>query len=69
MASNENMGLYLEALQKGDVGWGQSGRVMDYAGSGVGLVRERKYAKGAMDEARQDVSEVFVKLSRASSKL
>ena len=66
MIADENKKLYEEALRKGDQGWGENGRVTAYAGCGVGLVKEVKYAKEIIDEVRQDVSEVFLKLSRAS---
>lgn len=69
MIIDENKRLYEEALQKGDHGWGESGRITAYAGCGVGLVKEVKYAKEIIDEVRQDISEVFWKLSHASSKL
>ena len=69
MVTDENKKLYREALQKGDLGWGESGRVTAYAGSGVGLVKEVKCATEILDEVRQDVSEVLSKFSRASSKL
>ena len=52
MAIDENMRFHREALQKDDLEWGQSGRALDYAGSGVGLVRERKCAKESMDEVK-----------------
>ncbi|CAD6574575.1 MAG: hypothetical protein ASARMPREDX12_008677 [Alectoria sarmentosa] len=67
--TDENKKLYEEALQKGDQGWGEYGRVTAYAGCGVGLVKEVKYAKEIMDEVRQDAAEVLSKLSRATSKL
>lgn len=67
--TDENKKLYEEALQKGDQGWGENGRVTAYAGCGVGLVKEVKYAKEIMEEVRQDAAEVLSKLSRATSKL
>ena len=39
MVTDENKSGYQEALQTGDLGWGQSGRVTAYAGCGVGLVK------------------------------
>ena len=69
MVADENKRLYQEALQKGDLGWGQNGRVTAYAGCGVGLVKEVKYAKEIIDEVKQDISEVLSKLSRTSSNL
>ena len=68
MVMDENKRLYQEALQKGDLGWGQSGRVTAYAGAGVGLVKKVKCAKEIIDEVRQDTSEVLLKLSWASAK-
>ena len=62
MITDENKRLYEESLQKGDGGWGDGGRVCAYAGCGVGLVKEVKYAKEIMDEVRRDASEVFLKL-------
>ena len=69
MLTDENKRLYQEALQTGDLGRGQSGRVAAYAGSGVGLVKGVKYAREIIDKVGQDISEVLLKLSRASSKL
>ena len=69
MVTDENKRLYQEALQQGDLGWGQNGRVTAYAGCSVGLVKEVKYAKEIIDEVRQDISKVLSKLSWASSKL
>ncbi len=66
--TDENKKLYEEALQKGDHGWGESGRVTAYAGCGVGLVKEVKNAKEIIEEVRQDVCEVLLSFSRASSK-
>ena len=65
----ENRTLYNEALQKGDKGWGENGRVTAYAGSGVGLVKEVMPAQGIVEELRRDALEVISKLSRAPSKL
>ena len=69
MVTTENKSLYEEALQRGDNGWGKSGRVTAYAGSAVGLVKEVKNAKDIIDEVRQDVSAVLLRHSLAVSKL
>lgn len=69
MTTDENKRLYKEALQRGDNGWGENGRVTAYAGCAVGLVKEVKYSKDILDEIRHDVSEVLLKLSQTSSKL
>ena len=67
--TDENKKLYQEALQKGDNGWGENGRVTAYAGSGVGLAKEVKYAKDIIDEVRREIAEVLLKVSRVLSKL
>ena len=65
----KNQRLYNEALQKGDKGWGEKGRLTAYAGSGVGLVKEVMSAQGIVEEVRRDAIEAISKLSRAPSKL
>ena len=69
MITDENQSLYQKALQRGDLGWGQNGRVTAYAGCGVGLVKEVRYAKEIIDEVKRDISEVLTKHFRTSSKL
>ena len=69
MVTEENKRLYEEALQRGDNGWGQGGRVTAYAGGAVGLVKEIKCAQDIIDEVRRDLSEVLLKHSLAASKL
>ena len=69
MHANEDKRLYEEALQKGDDGWGESGRVTACAGSAVGLVKEVQFAKSSIDELRQHISKVLLKASKVSSKL
>lgn len=65
----DNKSLYKAALQKGDHGWGENGRLTAYAGSGVGLVKEVVSAQGIIYEVRRDAMETISKLSRANSKL
>ena len=69
MHAIENKRFYEQALQKGDDGWGESGRVTAFAGSAVGLVKEVQFAKSIIDEVRQDMSKVLLKASKVSSKL
>lgn len=65
----ENKRLYDEALGKGDQGWGESGRLTAYAGSGVGLVKKVMSAQNITEEVRHDVIEVFTKHFHSSAKL
>ena len=69
MVTDENKRLYQEALQRGDLGCGQHGKVTAYAGCGVGLVKEGIFAKEIIDEVKQNISELLEKLSKTSSNL
>ena len=60
--------LYEEALQKGDRGWGEGGRLTAYAGSGVGMVKEVKSAQDIVEEVRRDTINILSRFSRLSSK-
>ncbi|TKA26336.1 hypothetical protein B0A50_05115 [Salinomyces thailandicus] len=66
MSLEENKRLYNDALQKGDEGWGETGRLTTYAGTGVGLVKEIKSAAAITEEVRDGATHV---LKRASSKV
>lgn len=68
-STEENRRLYNEAMQKGDQGWGENGRLTAYAGSGVGLVKEVKSAQDIVEEVRRDAIDVLSKLFHTSSKL
>lgn len=65
----DNKTLHNQALQKGDQGWGENGRLTAYAGSGVGLVKEVASAQSIVEEVRRDALETISNLSRAQSKL
>ena len=67
--TDENKNLYAEALEKGDQGWGEQGRLTAYAGTGVGLVKEVKSAQEIFDEVRSSIDRVLLSLSQASSKI
>lgn len=67
--TDENKKMYDEALKKGDEGWGESGRLTAYAGSGVGLIKEVKSARQIVLEVRRDAIEILSKISKASSRL
>ena len=69
MSIEDNKRFYNEALQKGDNGWGENGRLTAYAGSGVGLVKEVVSAQGIVEEVRREAIEAISKLSRAPFKL
>ncbi|OJD11315.1 hypothetical protein AJ78_07886 [Emergomyces pasteurianus Ep9510] len=62
MDDGENQRLYKEEMAKGDAGWGPTGRMTTYAGTGIGLIREVKSAeeivRGVAAEAREVLKEV-----------
>ena len=64
--TDENKKLYAEALEKGDQGWGEQGRLAAYAGTGVGLVKEVKSAQEILDEVRDSVARIQSNLCQAS---
>ena len=52
MSDQENVAKYKEELERGDAAWGEHGRMVAYAGTGVGLIREVKSATEIVDEVR-----------------
>jgi nitronate monooxygenase len=52
MPDHENVALYKSELTKGDSAWGLHGRMVTYAGTGVGLVRQVKPAADIVSEVR-----------------
>jgi nitronate monooxygenase len=59
MSDEENVKLYREELKKGDDAWGASGRMVTYAGTGVGLIRDVKPAAAIVEEVRAQAREVL----------
>lgn len=53
--TTENKRLYAEAIEKGDQGWGERGRLTAYAGTGVGLIKKVLSAREILEEIRTDV--------------
>lgn len=52
MNEEENKSLYQKAIQLGDDGWGEKGRMTTYAGTGVGLIHSMKPAGDIVKEVR-----------------
>ncbi|KAL8946333.1 MAG: hypothetical protein Q9222_007255 [Ikaeria aurantiellina] len=67
--SEENRKAHAEALEMGDLGWGENGRLTTYAGTGVGLIKEVKPARDIIEEIRDQVEEIESRMSRKQSKL
>ncbi|KAH8598689.1 hypothetical protein B0O99DRAFT_505736 [Bisporella sp. PMI_857] len=57
----ENQGLYLQELEKGDEGYGPQGRLTTYAGTGVGLVKEVMSAKDILMSVRREANKLLYK--------
>ena len=56
--TQENMQRYQRALEKGDQGWGEHGRLTAYAGTGVGLIKDVTSARQILDDVRTDVKRI-----------
>ena len=65
MSDGENVRLYREELKKGDSAWGDHGRMVAYAGTGVGLVRDVKPAAAIVEEVRVQAKEVLERVAGA----
>jgi nitronate monooxygenase len=65
MSDGENVRLYRKELEKGDSAWGASGRMVTYAGTGVGLVRDVKPAAAIVEEVRAQAREVLGRVAGA----
>ncbi|KAK5108267.1 hypothetical protein LTR62_008651 [Meristemomyces frigidus] len=59
MSTEENKRLYEAAVEKGDNGWGDEGRLTTYAGAGVGLVRNVKSAAEVTKEVGEGARRVL----------
>lgn len=59
LSDEENTRLYNEETKKGDDGWGPSGRMTTYAGTGVGLVRETLPAAAIVENSRNEAERVM----------
>ena len=51
--------LHDEALEKGDAGWGEHGRLTAYAGTGVGLIHQAMSASVIINEVRSDAIRIL----------
>ncbi|KAL5364630.1 hypothetical protein BJX96DRAFT_168448 [Aspergillus floccosus] len=64
MSDEENRARYESELQKGDLGWGPSGRLTTYAGTGVGLVRETMPAAEIVQKCQQEAMDIIQRLAK-----
>ncbi len=65
--TDENKKLYVEALKKGDRGWGEQGRLTAYAGTGVGLIKAIKSAREILDEVKSTAARIQSSLSQGNT--
>ena len=65
MADGENVRLYREELEKGDSAWGASGRMVTYAGTGVGMIHDVRPAAAIVGEVRSQAREVLERVAGA----
>ena len=59
MPDRENIKLYKSELARGDSAWGSHGRMVTYAGTGVGLVRQVKSAADIVSEVRDGAAKAI----------
>lgn len=59
LSDEENRRLYDEETKKGDAGWGPTGRMTTYAGTGVGLVKETLPAGAIIESARNEAEDII----------
>ena len=52
MCDEDNVARYKEEAAKGDESWGPHGRMVTYAGTGVGMIRDVKAAADIVEEVR-----------------
>lgn len=66
IVTQENKTLYAEALEKGDQGWGEQGRLTTYAGTGVGLIKTVLSAQEILEEIRNEVNKIRLMFAEMS---
>jgi nitronate monooxygenase len=59
MPDRENVALYMSELAQGDSAWGLHGRMVTYAGTGVGLIRQVKPAADIVSEVRSSAGKAL----------
>jgi len=59
MPDPENVALYKSELAQGDSAWGLHGRMVAYAGTGVGLIRHPKPAADIVSEVRSSAGKAL----------
>lgn len=64
--TEENKTLYAQALEKGNQGWGEQGRLTAYAGTGLGLVKEVLSAQEILEKIRDQVKEIGLSFAETS---
>ncbi|KAL4866395.1 hypothetical protein BDV12DRAFT_135986 [Aspergillus spectabilis] len=63
ISDEENGALYEEELKKGDMGWGPNARLTTYAGTGVGLVRDKLSAAEIVASVIQETKDTIKHLN------
>ncbi|KAL8904703.1 MAG: hypothetical protein Q9207_003096 [Kuettlingeria erythrocarpa] len=67
--TEENKRAYAQALEQGDLGWAENGRLTAYAGTAVGLIDKVRSAADIVNEVREHVREIQSRRPRKISKL
>ncbi|KAL8694960.1 MAG: hypothetical protein Q9224_003473 [Gallowayella concinna] len=67
--TEENKKAYAQALEEGDAGWGEQGRLTTYAGTGVGLINQVQPVTAILEEIRRQVRDIEFRISIRQSNL
>lgn len=61
LTDKEHVALYKQELSQGDDAWGPKGRMVAYAGTGVGLIKEVKTAAIIVEEVLRDAQTALMR--------
>lgn len=64
MSDEEHVRLYKEELKQGDDAWGLGGRMVAYAGTGVGLIKKTQPAGSIIEEVLKETREALEEPAR-----
>ncbi|KAI4724310.1 inosine monophosphate dehydrogenase [Aureobasidium sp. EXF-10728] len=67
MSDAESVRMYKEELKHGDGAWGDHGRMVTYAGTGVGLIKDRKSAAEIVEETSSGALQILQRYAGTAS--
>ncbi|TIA13404.1 inosine monophosphate dehydrogenase [Aureobasidium pullulans] len=67
LSDAENVRMYKEELKQGDEAWGDHGRMVTYAGTGVGLIKQRRPAADIVEETSTGALNILQRYARMAN--